>query len=149
MPTSSTATKSMTARPFLDTNLLVYAALEDRSPDAEKRRRQAQTVLEAGGVVSVQVLNEFVDLARRKFQHEWPRVHGLLHALELFCGPALPLTVEMQKRAVEIAERYGFRIYDAMIVASALEAGCTVLYSEGLQHGQAIDGLRVENPFRG
>lgn len=137
----------MTARPFLDTNVLVYAALQESPPQADPRMPRAQAVLAEGGVVSVQVLNEFVDLARRKFNHPWDRVYNLLRAIDLFCGEAQPLTAASQTRALAIAERHGFRIYDAMIVASALEARCTTLYTEDLQHGQIIEGLRIENPF--
>ncbi|MDE3199834.1 MAG: PIN domain-containing protein [Acidobacteriota bacterium] len=135
-------------RPFLDTNLLVYAALQDKSDGGSERIEKAQTLLTNGGIVSVQVLNEFIDLARRKFKQDWRQVRNLLRAIELSCGSALPLTAEAQRLAVELAVGHKFRIYDAMIVATALDAGCDVLYSEDFQHGRKIEGMRVENPFR-
>lgn len=134
----------MTARPFLDTNLLVYAALDESS---DSRVERAQAILTRGGVVSVQVLNEFVDLARRKFNHPWEKVRNLLRAVELCCGEAQPLTAFVQAHAVEISAHYNLRIYDATILASALEAGCNMLYTEDLQHAQTLEGLRIENPF--
>lgn len=137
----------MTARPFLDTNVIVYAVLDEASPEADARIIRARTVLTDGGVVSVQVLNEFVDLARRKFNHPWERVRNLLRAVELSCGRAEPLTAGVQARAVDLAARYNLRIYDAAIIASALESRCNVLYTEDLQHGQMLEGLRIENPF--
>ncbi|HZB87390.1 MAG TPA: PIN domain-containing protein [Terracidiphilus sp.] len=137
----------MTARPFLDTNLLVYASLEVASSQAHARVDRAQAILTGGGIVSVQVLNEFVDVARRKFNHPWAKVQQLLYAVELCCGEAQPLSAILQAHAVALAARYGLRIYDAAIIASAIEAGCTSLYTEDLQHGQQIEGLRIENPF--
>lgn len=134
----------MTAKAFFDTNVLVYASLDESS---DGRVAAAQAILTDGGAVSVQVLNEFVDLARRKFNHPWAQVHNLLKAVELCCGEAQPLTASVQARAVDIADRYNLRIYDATILASALDSGCNILYTEDLQHGQILEELRIENPF--
>jgi predicted nucleic acid-binding protein len=105
-------------------------------------------LLADGGVISVQVLNEFVSVARRKFNTSWSDLRLALQWIRLLCRDTLPITRETQEAAVEIAERYGYRIYDAMIVASALEANCGVLYSEDLQDGQVIERkLTIRNPF--
>ena len=127
---------------FLDTNILVYFAVRK----SEKYPRAAE-LLEIGGAISVQVLNEFASVARSKMKLEWDEIATTLE----FIGSLVdihPLTVATNKRALALAERYRLHIYDAMIVAAALEAGCDTLYSEDMQHGQMIEGrLRIANPF--
>lgn len=127
---------------FLDTNILVYFALQPSS-----RSARAAEIVEAGGHISVQVLNEFVNVARMKMYMEW---HEISDALALINDllEVHPLTLETHQEALIAAERYNFHIYDATIIASALAAGCTTLYSEDMQHGQLIAGrLRILNPF--
>jgi predicted nucleic acid-binding protein len=137
----------MTGKVFLDTNILVYA-LAVRSNSTEDRRTQiAENLLAAGGVVSVQVLNEFTDVATRKLKLGWEEVNRSLQAVAVLCGRAVSISADTHASAVKLSTRYGFRIFDSMIVASALEAGCTTLYTEDLQHQQPLDGLVVENPF--
>lgn len=132
----------MTAGPaFFDTNIALYLL----SADARKADR-SEALLAQGGLVSVQVLNEFVAVARRKHQAPWETVRATLDALCAVCQ-VVPLTLPVQQRAVRIAERSGFTIDDATILASALDAGCSTLYTEDLQHGQRIDGLLVCNPY--
>lgn len=128
---------------FYDTNVILYIY----SSDPAKADR-AEALLGAGGYISVQVLNEFAAVATRKLGMSWPEVGETLSIVRSVCLVE-PLTVDTHDRARLIAERYGFRIYDAMIIAAALLAGCTVLYSEDLQSGQKIDAqLTVVNPFR-
>ena len=130
--------------PFLDTNVLVYAALQ---PDP--RSDAARALLRDGGVISVQVLNEFANVARRKLRRPWPEVLQALAAVRALCPAPWPLTVATHEAALALAERTGYALYDALILASALEAGCDTLFSEDLQDGQVIDGrLTVRNPFR-
>jgi predicted nucleic acid-binding protein len=127
---------------FFDTNVLVYIA----SGDAAKADR-AEATIAAGGAISVQVLNELTNVARRKMQMSWSETHALLNALRNLLT-VHPLTVEVHEKGLELAERYGFAIYDAMIAASALDAGCDTLWSEDMQHGMTLDeGLRIVNPF--
>ena len=108
----------------------------------------AKALLRRGGVVSVQVLNEFVSVTRRKLRLDWKEVRRLLASVEVFCGPPRTLTTETHVRALAIAERYDLHIYDANIVAAALLAGCETLYSEDMQDGQRIDSLTIRNPFK-
>ena len=139
----------MTTRVFFDTNILLYAMPLPVGSAMDKRTSRAEELLGGGGAVSVQVLNEFADVAARKFRQDWTTIAHLLGIVESICGPALWLTADTQRLAVRLAARHGFRIYDAQILASALEAGCEVLYTEDLHHGQVIEGLRIENPFLG
>jgi len=133
----------MSDKPFLDTNVVLYAF---RQGDARSQR--AEMLLAAGGTLSVQVLNEFVNVARRKLNKRWEEVRRALGILRVFCPDPAPVTIETHDRAVQIAERYGYSIFDSLIVAAALERQCETLYSEDLQAGQVIESrLRVRNPF--
>lgn len=139
----------MTTRPFLDTNLLLYSLDIETGTSRDLRANKAEQILGEGGIVSVQILNEFCDVASRKLKLKWEKITGFLQIFESLCGRAVPLTAESHSAAVGISKRYGYRIYDSLIVASAIGAGCTTLLTEGLQHGQVIDGLRIQNPFVG
>ena len=133
----------MPASAFFDTNVLIYAVARD-----EARSAQAEQLLASGGVLSVQILNEFASVARRKILMSWSDVTEALDAFRVLCPSPLPITVEMHEAALGIAEKHGYNIYDALVVSAALEAGCTTLYSEDLRDGQTIDGrLTIRNPF--
>jgi predicted nucleic acid-binding protein len=128
---------------FFDTNVLVYVA----SGDPAKANR-AEAAIAAGGAISVQVLNELANVARRKMQMSWADAHALLTTLRGLLT-VHPLTIETHETGLELAERYGFSTYDAMIAASALHAGCDTLWSKDMQHGMILDeGLRIVDPFR-
>jgi predicted nucleic acid-binding protein len=102
-----------------------------------------------GGTVSVQVLNEFAAVVRRKIKMPWDEVRFAIENIKSLCPNPLPITVQTHQEALAIAEKYGYRIYDALVVASALEARCTILYSEDMQDGLVIlEQLTIRNPFR-
>ena len=126
---------------FFDTNVLVY--MTDSDPARASRSRD---LVRAGGVISVQVLNEFTDVARRKLKLTIPEIRLFLLSVRLTCL-VVPVKTATHERGVVIAERYGYRTYDCMIIAAAQLAGCKTLYSEDLQHGQVVDGLRIVNPY--
>ena len=126
---------------FIDTNVLIYAHGAD-----EKSETARQTIL-AGGVISVQVLNEFAAVLRRKFRLEWDVIADALADVRAALGPVRPVDVEIHLNAVSLATSHGFSFYDALIVASALAAGCDTLLTEDLQAGQRVAGLTVVNPF--
>lgn len=126
---------------FFDTNVPLYLL----ASDAAKADR-AEDLLSAGGTISVQVLNEFAAVARRKHAVPWPALQATLGVLRQVCRVE-PLTLAVHDRALALAQRYGMTIYDATIAASALLAGCNILYSEDFQHGQVIDHLTIVNPF--
>ena len=101
-----------------------------------------------GGAISVQVLNELTNVARRKMRMSWADTHAFLSMLRGLLT-VHPLTIEVHETGLALAERYGLSTYDAMIAASALHAGCNKLWSEDMQHGMVPDGrLRIVNPFR-
>jgi predicted nucleic acid-binding protein len=128
---------------FIDTNILVYllSANHDRADRAE-------AIVQMGGLISVQVLNEIANVARRKLGMSWPEVNEVLGLIRAVC-PTAPLTIETHDRGRLVAERYGLSVYDAMIVAAALIGGCETLYSEDMQNGLLIDNqLHMCNPFK-
>jgi predicted nucleic acid-binding protein len=134
----------MSAKAFFDSNVLIYAMV---SGDA--RRERAQQLMEQGGVISVQVLNEFVNVALRKMRMPWDDIIDALDAVRILFPLPVSITLDTHEAALKIAQQYGFGIYDAQIAASALEANCSTLYSEDLQDGQVIDQtLTIRNPFR-
>lgn len=128
---------------FIDSNILLYLL----SADADKANR-AEEIVRAGGLISVQVLNEITNVARRKLAMSWVEINEVLALIRSIC-PTDPLTIETHDRGRLIAERYGLSVYDAMIVAAALLAGCKTLYSEDMQDGLVIDQqLHICNPFQ-
>jgi len=132
----------MSAEAFFDTNVVVYAFIEN-----DARSAVADRLLSAGGVISVQVLNEFINVALRKHALPWADIRESLASIRALCGAPRPLTAAIHDAGVAIAERYHYRIYDAQIIAAAVDAGCRKLYSEDLANGQTIRGVRIVNPF--
>jgi predicted nucleic acid-binding protein len=127
---------------FFDTNVLVYAA------GVELKSNVARELLLGGGVVSVQVLNEFINVARKKMRHDWPTI---LHALASYrnaLDELVPITIETHQLGLHVAARHGFHIYDSMIIASASLSGCGILYTEDLTDGAVIAGVQIRNPFK-
>jgi predicted nucleic acid-binding protein len=92
------------------------------------------------------VLNEFTSVARRKLALSWAETEEVLQALKANLE-VVPLTLAIHERAVVLASAHDLNIYDALIVAAALENGCDVVVSEDMQHGHMLMGLRIENPF--
>lgn len=137
----------MNARSFLDTNIFVYAF--DRT-SAAKSRRASQLIRDAvttrKGIVSYQVVQEFFNVALRRFAQPMTVPEQYLSAvfrplLAVYSSPAL------MSEALRLVGRYRLSWYDALIVAAAMEGGCRILYSEDLQHGQKFGDTRIENPF--
>ncbi len=133
----------MPARDFLDTNILIYAVAKN-----DARAPKAEALLASGGVVSIQSLNEFVAVARRKLGMSWKQVIEVLDLICILCPDPVSTSLDTHKAGLAIAEKYGYGIYDSLVIAAALEAGCKTLYSEDLQDGQVINRqLTIRNPF--
>jgi predicted nucleic acid-binding protein len=126
---------------FFDTNILVYAASSDA------KRQLATECLGRRGLASVQVLNEFVHVARRKFGHDWPQIELALGLFRDSLDDVVPVTLNTHAGAMALAREHGLSFYDALIVAAALEASCDTLYTEDMQHGRKFGGLTIVNPF--
>lgn len=131
------------AKAFVDSNVLLYLLSADR-----QKADRAETVIASGAIVSVQVLNEVANVLRRKSSMPWKKTNEVLGLIRSLC-PVVSVTIETHDEGRRVAERYGLSVYDAMIVASALLAGCATLYSEDMQDGLIVDRrLRISNPFR-
>jgi predicted nucleic acid-binding protein len=127
---------------FIDTNVILYLA----SADAAKAD-QAERVIASGGTISVQVLNEITNVARRKMGMSWDDTRAFLAVVRGLLSVEA-LTAEIHETGISLAERYSLSVYDAMIAASALHANCETLWSEDMQSGLVVDGrLRIRNPF--
>lgn len=133
----------MSGRAFLDTNILIYALAQN-----DPRSAVAERLLMEGGRVSVQVLNQFASVARKKLGLSWSETMEALSAIRALCADPIALDVALHDEGLALAKRHGLSVYDALVVAAARTAGCDVLYSEDMQHGHRFEGgLRIENPF--
>jgi predicted nucleic acid-binding protein len=129
---------------FFDTNVLLYIASDDM-----RKAEAAERLIEAGGSISVQVLNELANVCRRKARMSWPETEALLSDLRALLA-VVPVGIEVHETGLALAKRFDLSLYDAMIAAAALQSDCDTLWSEDMQHGMKLGRrLRVENPFRG
>ena len=130
------------AAPFLDSNILIYAASQDT------RSETARTLVQQHFIISVQCLNEFANVARRKLMMSWDEIAEMSGLYRELADAVIALDADLHARALELAGRYGYSFYDAAIIAAAAKAGCKVLYSEDMQSGQELDeGIEIINPF--
>ena len=126
---------------FFDTNILVYAQQANGKAD------RARALVAGGGKLSVQVLNEFAAVSRRKQQRDWREIDEAIDDVLAVVDPPLALTHDLHTAARTLAEDNGLSFYDALIVAAAIEAGCDTLFTEAMQHGRRIGRLAIVNPF--
>ncbi len=127
---------------FFDSNILLYTISTD-----PVKRLQSRALVDAGGTISVQVLNEVANVARRKMQLNWPDIRSLLQPFRDMLA-IVDVTEAIHEHGVGLAERCGFSVYDAMIVAAALAADCDTLWSEDMHHGLVVEArLTIRNPF--
>lgn len=128
---------------FIDTNILVYA--QQAGPKGERARQ----VLAEGGLLSVQVLNEFVAVSRRKLGKSWDEIDAAMSDILALVGDPIPVSLQTNAAARRLAAVHGLSFYDALIVASAIESGCSALWTEDMQEGRVFGDLRLANPFAG
>jgi len=134
----------MPADSFFDASVLLYILWE-----GDRRSPIATDLLFQGGAINVQVLNEFAAVARRKLAMDFGEIQRALLHIRALCRPVLALTLETHELGIQIAQRTGYSVYDSLIVAAAIRAGCSTLYSEDMQHGLNVERrLRIINPFR-
>lgn len=127
---------------FYDSNIVLYLGVRGTN-----KAGRARTLIESGGHISVQVLNECSNVVRLKRKSSWLETRAFLDELQTLLK-VWPVTLDIHQSGLRLAERYGFSIYDSFIVAAALAAGCDTLWSEDMQHGMLVDGrLRIANPF--
>jgi predicted nucleic acid-binding protein len=126
---------------FFDTNILVYAQQAGGKAD------QARALFAGGGKLSVQVLNEFAAVSRRKQRKDWREIAEAVSDALALVDPPLALTFDLHAAARALAEDHRLSFYDALIVAAAIEAGCDTLFTEDMQHGRKFGSLAIVNPF--
>ena len=127
---------------FLDTNTLIYLASGD-----DRKADRVERLLSDGPTISVQVLNEITNVARRKLNWSWADTNDFLSMVRGLVS-IQPLTLETHEAGIALSERYGISVYDGQIVGAALLAECDPLWSEDMQDGLFVaDRLRIRNPF--
>ena len=126
---------------FFDTNVLLYLLSGDQA-----KADRAEALIAAGGVISVQVLNEFVSVASRKLAMRLPEIREVLSAVRAACCVE-PLSAATHDLALDLMDRFHLAFYDALIVAAAALAKCSILYSEDMQDAQKIEGVTIRDPF--
>ena len=129
------------AKPFIDSNVVLYLF----SSDTVKADR-AESLLQSGGLISVQVLNEVVSVCLRKIKMTWEEIDAVLKTLKSTCE-VLPVTLTSYEKTVELAKRFQISLYDANIVATAILGGADTLFSEDMQNGMSMESVTVVNPF--
>ena len=139
----------MSAKFFLDTNIFVYS-FDERYPVKKKTAQSLidQALSNHGGLISYQVVQEFLSVALRKFEKPLSLHEGrayLDQVLSPLCD-VLP-SMGLYRQALELQEEAGYSFYDSLIVTSAAQGGCKILYTEDLQHDQRVAGLTIQNPF--
>ncbi len=139
----------MTAKYFLDTNVFVYCF--DRHDRRKQERAEAlveQALNDHSGVISTQVVQEFLNVATRKFARPMSRNESRAY-LDAVLAPLCEVfpTIGLCSEALSVQADTGYSFYDSLIIAAALESGCTTIYSEDLQAGQSVRALRITNPF--
>ena len=129
------------AKPFIDSNVVLYLF----SSDTLKADR-TESLLQSGGLISVQVLNEVASVCLRKLKMTWEDVDAVLETLKSTCE-VLPVSLASHEKAVGLAKRFQISFYDANIVATAILGGADTLFSEDMQNGMSMESVTVVNPF--
>lgn len=109
---------------------------------------RALAILANHPVMSVRVMNETANIMKRKLGFDITAIRTVINRISQECSVLHPINLSTLNDAFDIAERYGFPHYDSLIIAAALQADCTTLYSEDIQHGQIIEErMIILNPF--
>lgn len=130
--------------PFLDTNILIYAYNDVGDPKSIR----AWETLRTEFVIGVQTLNEFVNVCRRRLRWNWQQCRAAVDDITLLASSIVPTLLTDHELSLVLAERYQLSVYDALMLAIAIRAGCDIFYSEDMHHGLVIDKqLTITNPF--
>ena len=140
----------MSDRYFLDTNILVYS-FDGNSPAKQEVARELISVGLTSGkaIISYQVVQEFMNVSTRKFQQPLSYADAEKYFNQVL-DPLyeIPSSSDLIRKALEVAERWKYGFYDALIISGALMGNCNILYTEDLQDQQQIEFLKIVNPFR-
>ena len=140
----------MSARAFIDTNVFVYSAdLREGGKFTVAGDLIAQLIKSREACTSYQVVQEFINVVVKKFSSPLPNDEIQRYLAVIFRNMRMiNSSAGLFEEAFNIFSRYRLSWYDSLIVAAASEARCSVIYTEDLQHGAKINGIRIENPFR-
>jgi len=131
------------SKQFFDTNIIVYLSEE------KEKASKCEALVESGGVISVQVLNETVNVLRKKNRMTYDEISEFLFlaVIKLVCH-VVPITLETHEKAMSLVEKYRLSWFDSLIVASALEAHCDECWSEDMHDGLVVErSLTIKHPF--
>ncbi|MFK3777933.1 PIN domain-containing protein [Agrobacterium sp. NPDC089420] len=128
--------------PFLDTNIFIYAFLDD------ERSFTAQEIVSKPYATSVQALNEFASVVRRKWPQKWIEIRRSLDGLRRMAVTVVELDLQLNSQAVDLVDKYNFAFYDSLMLAAALRANSIVFISEDMHDGLTVEGrMKIVNPF--
>lgn len=129
-------------RQFFDSNVVLYLL-----SDNQTKANCCEEIVEQGGVISVQVLNECVNVMLKKLTMARPEIDEFLAVIKSICD-IVPLSVEVHEGALELLDRYQLSWYDALIVSAAIESDCETLWSEDMHNGLVVNKtMTIRNPF--
>ncbi|RKZ73660.1 MAG: DNA-binding protein [Gammaproteobacteria bacterium] len=135
----------MNDKRFFDTNTVVYLYSQD---EPDKQSIAKNLFKNNQPIISTQVLGEFSNVLRRKFQQEYTDIAVAITQVTAIVSQVATITNDNIISALNLADKYHYSFYDSLIIAVALAENCTILYSEDLQHGQLIEStLTIQNPF--
>jgi predicted nucleic acid-binding protein len=136
--------KPMNAKIFVDSNVIIYTVGNDKV-----KKARAKEILKSGPIISTQVMNEIINVMAKKLKIKYPLISDVISKIEDFCKIE---TIKMKtvRKAISIAEKYRYTYFDSLIIASAIENHCEILYTEDMQSNQKIEAdLTLVNPFKG
>ena len=142
-------TRLMNAKFFIDTNIFVYTFDSSAPAKQKKSQKLVAMALENGlGVISYQVVQEFINVATRKFKTPMS-IHECRQYVETIMQPLCEIypTFDLYKKSLETMNETGYSFYDSLIVSAAIISNCRILYSEDLQDGYKYSGVKIKNPF--
>jgi len=135
----------MKDKAFLDSNILLYAFSMD---DPEKQERSGRIIESEPCCTSVQALNEFCNVCLKKWRFNRQTIETAIDYLLGWCSVD-QVSTKTLRRALAMQEKYGYSYYDCVMLASALDYDCNIIYSEDMSDGQVIEGrLKITNPFK-
>lgn len=133
----------MNDRVFIDTNILVYLYSEEE----EKRKRALRTFSENDPFISYQVINEFVNVVKKKFNRENEEILEALREITSSCN-IVDFSMDVIESAIYLNGKYKYSYYDCLVISAGLKAECSILFSEDMQHNQLIENkIKITNPF--
>jgi predicted nucleic acid-binding protein len=140
----------MNGKYFIDTNVFVYSFANDQPAKQERSMDLIQAGMQSGlGIISTQVIQEFFNVATRKFAIPMKPEDGKVY-LRLVMNPLCQIypDLSLYETCLDLQAETGYSFYDSLILSAAIRGECDFLYSEDLHDGQDIHGVQIINPYR-